>query len=312
MNFFSLLFALALEQAYSLKLRSQLQLLFVRYANALERHLNAGEERHGIVAWVLAVLPPSLLVAVVYVGLYAIQPLAAWLWNALVLYLMMGFRQFSHPFTEIGEALQAGNLNLARRRLAEWRGDSGIELTSHETARLAIEGGILESHRHVFGTMLWFLLLPGPSGAVLYRLAGIVAEKWSVEETHPLGQELAQFGSFARRVFYWLDWLPVRLTAVSFAVVGDFEDAIYCWRTQAAQWQPTEQGIILASGAGALGVKLGEPLREVGGGVIYRPELGVGDAADSDLMQSAVGMIWRALVLWLAVVLLVTLAHWAG
>src|SRR5512141_2416737 len=84
MSFFSLLAALALEQVYSSPLRSQLQLLFGRYANALERHLNAGEERHGIVAWVLAVLPPTLFVGLVYYGLYAIQPLAAWLWNALV------------------------------------------------------------------------------------------------------------------------------------------------------------------------------------------------------------------------------------
>jgi cobalamin biosynthesis protein CobD/CbiB len=312
MSFFALLAALALEQLHSLKLRGQVQLLFVRYANALERRLNAGERRHGVIAWFLGVVPAVLVAGLVYWGLYLIHPLAAWVWNAIVLYLMMGFRQFSHTFTEIGDALQTGDLPLARRKLAEWRGQSGVELTAHETARLAIETGLLESHRHVFGTIFWFLVLPGPCGAVLYRLAGILAQKWTVDESHPLGQELKQFSWFAQHAFYWLDWIPIRLTAVSFAIVGDFEDAIYCWRTQAASWVPTEQGIILASGAGALGVKLGEPLREVGGGVIYRPELGVGEAADSDLMQSAVGMIWRALILWLAVVLLVTLAHWAG
>lgn len=312
MSFFSLLAALALEQVYSLRLRSQLQNLFERYADALEHHLNAGERRHGVVGWVLAALPPTLFVGVVYWGLYLVQPVVAWLWNALVLYLMMGFRQFSHPFTEISEALQAGDLTAARSRLAQWRGESSVELTGHETARLAIEAGLLESHRHVFGTMLWFLLLPGPGGAVLYRLAATVAQKWAADETDPQGQERRQFGAFARTAFYWLDWLPVRLTAISFAIVGDFEDAVYCWRTQAPQWQPTEQGIILASGAGALGVKLGEPLRELDGGVIYRPELGVGDPADADFMQSAVGMIWRALVLWMAVLLLITLARWAG
>jgi cobalamin biosynthesis protein CobD/CbiB len=311
MSFLSLFAALALEQVYSLKLRAYCQVLFVRYANALERHLNAGERRHGVVAWSLAVLPPAILVAVVYWLLYRVHPVLAWVWNALVLYLMMGFRQFSHAFTEIADALRTGNLNEARQQLAEWRGESGVELTSYETARLAIEEGLLQSHRQVFGTMLWFLLLPGPSGAVLYRFAAIVANKWTVDATSPLAQELANFGAFARRVIRWLDWLPIRLTALSFAIVGDFEDAIHCWRTQAAQWQWPEQGILLASGAGALGVKLGEPLREVGGGVIYRPELGVGEAADADVMRSAAGLIWRALVLWMIMVLLVTLAYWA-
>ncbi|MEO8768057.1 MAG: CobD/CbiB family protein, partial [Nitrosospira sp.] len=71
------------------------------------------------------------------------------------------------------------------------------------------------------------------------------------------------------------------------------------------------QGIILASGAGALGVLLGDSLREAGG-KYYRPELGVGEEADMDFLQSTVGLIWRALVLWLLLLLLLEIASWAG
>lgn len=45
-----------------------------------------------------------------------------------------------------------------------------------------------------------------------------------------------EFFKFSQQVFGIIDWLPLRATAAAFAVVGDFEDAIYCWRTQASQW----------------------------------------------------------------------------
>ena len=69
--------------------------------------------------------------------------------------------------------------------------------------------------------------------------------------------------------------------------------------------------IILASGAGALGVRLGGPLPVLGGEPDFRPELGLGETADADLLPSAVGLGWRALILWLLLMLLLTLANWA-
>jgi len=116
-------------------------------------------------------------------------------------------------------------------------------------------------------------------------------------------------------LLWLLDWIPVRLTALSFAIVGDFEDAIYCWRTQAKSWATQEggvhAGILLASGAGALGVMLGGPIPVVGAEPDFRPELGLGEPADADTLPSAVGFGWRTLVLWLLLILLLTLAYWA-
>ena len=68
-------------------------------------------------------------------------------------------------------------------------------------------------------------------------------------------------------------------------------------------------GIVLASGAGALGVVLGGPLPSPAGAPDWRPELGTGDPVEPELLPSAVGLVWRALVLWLVVILLVTLAN---
>src|SRR5205823_9267176 len=129
--------------------------------------------------------------------------------------------QFSHHSTAVQLAVKSGDTERARLQLDEWRGASGVVRTREEVIRLAIEEALIASHRHVFGVLLWYLLLPGPSGAILYRLAAYLAWRW---------KDLGGFGQFANRVFYVLEWPTVRLTAAAFAVVGDFEDAVYCWR----------------------------------------------------------------------------------
>ena len=97
-----------------------------------------------------------------------------------------------------------------------------------------------------------------------------------------------------------IDWLPLRVTAAAFAVVGDFEDAVHCWRTQAVRWPEAGSGILLASGAGALGVRLGMPVHDDSDRASCdRPELGLGEDADPDFMQSTIGLVWRSLVLGL-------------
>lgn len=306
MTFLSLIAALLIEQVRPLRQGNRAYLLFTRYAMNIERHFNGGQFRHGVIGWLIAVLPVALVTFAVHLLLLHLSPWLALLWNVTVLYLTMGFRQFSHYVTEIMEALRAGRLDVARDYLGRWRGESAAEFSATEIARVAIELGLISCHRHVFGTGACFIAL-GPAGAVLYRLAAMLGEKWGLRDD----AEFGQFGRFAQRVFFWLDWLPSRLTAASFAIVGNFEDAVYCWRTQALSWMVPTHGIILASGAGAIGVRLGDTLHQYGS-LRYRPEMGIGDEADVDYMQSAVGLIWRALVLWLFLLLLVSVAYSLG
>lgn len=305
MSLISLIAALLLEQLHPLARHRQISVAIARYANFLERQLNAGEHKHGVIAWVLAVAPPVAGAAIIYWLLHRVHPLLGWLWNVAVLYLTMGFRQFSHHYTDIHQALRAGNVESARAALAVWRGKSADGLEAGDVARLAIEEGIVAAHYHVFGVIVWFVLLPGPSGALLYRLSLHLAARWGgLTEAGP-------FREFPRKAFAVIDWLPARLTAAAFAVVGDFEDAVYCWRAQAHLWPDPNLGIVLASGAGALGVKLGMPIRE-GGEFIDRPELGVGDMADAAFMESAIGLAWRALVMWMLLLLLLGFASVVG
>lgn len=306
MTLFPAIVALVIEQYRPLPVLSWVVAPLTRCFAFLDRQFNDGQYRHGILAWLFGVAAPAFLLNIAYLFLVDRYPLAALLLTIATLYLTMGFRQFSHHFTNLQLALRAGDLDRARRQLAEWRGRSGDRLGSNEIARLAMEQALIASHRHVFAPLICFGLF-GPGGALFYRLAQFAQEYW--KNGHP-EIETARFGRFSQRAFQVIDWLPLRLTAIGFAVTGDFEDAIFCWRTQAAGWPEPEQGILLASGAGAMGVRLGLPIQESGFGIEDRPELGLGDDADADFMQSAIGLAWRTLILYLLVLALIWIAGW--
>jgi cobalamin biosynthesis protein CobD/CbiB len=299
MSVLAIIAALLIEQWRPLGERAAVDGALGGWAGWIEHTFNAGERHHGIIAWVVAVVPLVAATLALHLLLYALHPLAALVFNIVALYVTLGFRQFSHHFTEIQLAIKAGDVERARELIDSWRGPSGVVRSREEIIRLAIEEALVASHRHVFGVLLWYVLLPGPTGAVLYRLAAYLAARW-----HPLGP----FGRFADQAFFVLEWPAVRLTAAAFAVVGDFEDAVYCWRTQARSWPDSNAGIVLAAGAGAMGVRLGMPVHEVEGAQL-RPELGVGEPADGPFLDSTVGLVWRALVMWVFVLLVISIAR---
>jgi adenosylcobinamide-phosphate synthase len=299
MGVIAIIAALVLEQWRPLSDRKAVAGALTAWTDWLEGTFNAGEARHGTIAWLVAVLAPLAAASALYATLYWISPFAALLLNVAALYVTLGFRQFSHFFTDIQSAIRDGEVDRARELIGQWRGESATHRSREEVIRLAIEEAITASHRNVFAVLFWFVVLPGPSGAILYRMAVYLDRRWGGK---------GDFGRCARKVLAVLEWPAVRLTAAAFAVVGDFEDAIYCWRTQAAAWPDPKLGIVLAAGAGALGVKLGMPLTEVEG-LQPRPELGLGDAADAPHLDSTVGLLWRALVLWVFILIILTVAR---
>jgi len=299
MSVFAIIAALLLEQWRPLGDRKAVAGALAAWSDWLENTFNDGDARHGATAWAIAALAPVAAAAALYALAYWASPLAALLLNVAALYLTLGFRQFSHYFTGIQHAIRDGDVDRARELLGTWRGESAAHRSREEVVRLAVEEAIVASHRHVFGVLFWFVLLPGPTGAILYRMAAFLDRRWGGK---------GEFGRLAARAHALMEWPAARLTAAAFAVVGDFEDAVYCWRTQAAAWPDPLMGIVLAAGAGALGVKLGMPLQEVEG-LQPRPDLGLGDAADGPALDGTVGLLWRALVLWVFVLLVLGLAR---
>lgn len=323
MTFLSILCALLIEQLKPLRADNPVYNAVKVFAAQVEAWFNAGKPEHGRLGWFAMIGALTLPTLLVYLACAHFSPIAALVWNIFIVYLTLGFRHYSHYFTSIQLALNAGDTDAARRLLAEWTRQDTSALESGEISRLAVEKALITTHRHVFGVFFWFLMPFGPAGAVMYRVAEYLARAWS--EPDHLRDEA--FGDFATRAYYWIDWIPARLTATAFAVVGNFEDAIYAWRNFAHRWQNETTGIILSSGGGAMGVRLGTPVENVvtpvavdaaalDAGVIdiMAPEIDTapGEEPTVRALQSTVGLVWRALLLWMLLLLLLSAAVWLG
>ena len=319
MAWLSLVITLLAEQLRALPGDNPVYHTVREYSSWAERNLNAGRPRHGVYAWLLVVLGLPLVVGAAWSVLVSISWFLGLALNVLVLYFTLGFRQFSHHGSEIQIALANGDLAAARRELTAWKRFSdptftAADLSQEEVVRQSIEHGLLLSQRHVFGVFFWFIVLPGPMGAVLYRMAEHSARVWSRAPLPPTPSD--RFGEFARRAFAWIDWAPARLTALGYAIVGDFEGAIYCWRQVSGH--PAESGVpapdartlLLAAASGALGLRLMSETESAR----YFDEVGNEGAGLAEprpaAVRAVVGLVWRALLLWLALLLLLTLASW--
>lgn len=311
MSLLALIAALLLEQLKPLAERKSLHGWLLGYVDYFQQHLNSGEYSHGKTAWWLAVLPMIGAVVLGYWGLHYLGSVLALVFNVLVLYLCLGFGQFSHLFTDIQQALRSGQLDEARNLLSKLRGKKSHELGAEEVARVTIEAALPALHQHLFGVIVWFVIfsllgLGGAAGALLYRLGLELRTHWADKLSCDDLIE-CEFDRYARQMCARLEWLPVRMTATTFAIVGNFEDTVYCWRSQATSWPDSETGILLASAAGASGVRLGRPIRQ-DGVLLDRPELGVGDKSNDAALQSAIRLVWRSLVFMLVVLFMLSLA----
>jgi adenosylcobinamide-phosphate synthase len=306
MSFFSILFALLIEQARPLK---DANFLHTQVRSALfwaVRQLDTGQDSHARLAWGAVVLLPAALTALVHWGLLLwLGWIAAVIWNVAVLYLTLGFRQFSHHFTDIRDALDAGDEDAARSLLAQWMQIDVSDLPRSEIVRQVIAHSVLNAHRCVFGVFAWYSLLSGlglgPAGAVMYRLA----EYFSSIAKRPVSPESLLLSPVLRDYVasWWklIDWFPARLTAMGFAFVGSFEDAIDRWRKFEAAVPGDNDGIVLAATAGAVHIGLTEVDLH---NAAPPPRLGH--------LRAIVGLVWRTVVMWMVILALLSLARLLG
>ncbi|HYF58064.1 MAG TPA: cobalamin biosynthesis protein [Burkholderiaceae bacterium] len=351
MGFVALILALMAEQLRPLPRDNAVHRAAAALAGSVARGTDAGTPRHGAIGWTLVVGGAVLAVLLAEAVLGAIHPILVLALHVAVLYHTVGFRQFSHAFTEIQLALAANDPEGARQALQAWirQRDPGFtvaELPVVELCRMAIAHALVAAHRHVFGPLFWYILLPGAIGPVLYRAAQFIAERWA-QGGHarrgagaivPMDASATPadaptvpgepYGEFARRAYAWLDWLPVRFAAAGFAIVGNFEDAVYCWRAASAvRGGDSQRRVLLMTGGGALGLRIADPRVEAdvrgleGAGAESDPAQAIGAAVGFDWngtepdaagLRSAVGLVWRSVVLWVLLFAMLTIASWLG
>ncbi len=321
MSFFAILLALVLEQARPLKTDNPLFATVQQWIAWVVRTFDAGTRQQAWVTWGITVLSPALLAVLLHWLLdWTLGWWVAVLWNVALLYATLGFRQFSHHFTGIREALENGDEDKARELLAQWQQVQVGQIPRSEIVRHVIEYSVIAAHRHVFGVFFWYAALSiiglGPVGAVIYRLTEIAQRRWQAPSSDgSWPSEVLR--SVSGRAWQALDWLPSRMTALGFAIVGSFEDAMDGWRHHAQNFPQDNDGVILAATAGAINIRLGGAALQPATEGMATPETPdssstPGRVASVAHFAQVVGLVWRSVIMWLVFVALLTMANLLG
>jgi len=228
----------------------------------------------------------------------------AWLLDAFLLYLALGAASLGEHAAAIRRALEAGKLDEARRSVGRIVSRDTAGMDEAAVARAAVESVLENGCDAVFGALFWFFVAGAP-GAVIYRLANTLDAMWGYKTERYL-----HFGWAAARLDDLLNWIPARLTALTYSLLGSRRAAWRCWRSQAAAWESPNAGPVMAAGAGALMVRLGGPA-SYRGRLESRPVLGEGAEASPGDISRAVALVNRGMGLWLALLVLLALGEWA-
>lgn len=276
---------------------------FGRTAQHIERALHGGTDRtatlRGVLALMLAVIPPTALCAAL-LALLGEMPAVVAAIEIAVLCFVLGHRSLREHAGAVRSALRLADLPLACRRVGDMVSRDTGEMDGPRIVAATVESVLENGSDAVFGALFWFAVAGAP-GALAYRLVNTLDAMWGYRTPR-----YQHFGWAAARLDDGLNWVPARLTALSYALLGSSRSAWHCWRSQAPLWDSPNGGPVMAAGAGALQIRLGGTATYHGISKT-RPALGMGAEPGIADIERSLRLVSHGLLLWLAALWLISL-----
>ncbi len=242
----------------------------------------------------LAVLPPVLLVPLLQLAFSGVlYGLLGLLFGVVVLALAWGPRDLD---VDVEAVLDAGDPATRRERLAQLAPEPGLAVAEGAGLPAVIARSAL---RRWFAVLFWFLLL-GPVGAVLYRLIERTAFGGHLQQLPPDNAD------GVRWLLRWMEWPVAQLMTLGLALAGNFDLVGRAWRRTGGNRWASSSAFLEACARAAVGGELAEEAEEdlEAGRVPVRGELAE--------LRDAMNLVWRVLLLWLALIALLVIAGWVG
>ncbi len=267
---------------------------WARWLDWIGTHAGEGGFWQGRSGLWLALLPPVLLVLLLQVLLHdRLWGLLGLLFGVVVLVCAWGPRDLD---IDVETALDTSDPETRGARLAQLAPEPGVAMTEDSL----LPGSLMRSAlRRWFAPLFWFLLL-GPVGAALYRLA----ERAALVEAARLPEENA---AGARVLLQWLEWPVAQLMALALALAGNFDLVFRAWRAAGGDRWQVQSGFLEAAGRAAVRGELAEEAEDY-----LREGEPVPFAGDLVELRDAMSLVWRMLLVWLAVLALLVIAGWVS
>jgi membrane protein required for beta-lactamase induction len=262
---------------------------FLGYIDWAREHLDRQGWEH-LGALLLMLLPVWMGVALLQYWISGwLFGLIGLLFYAAVLVYCIGPRDLAGDVETWCEVSDSSDAELRNRAAARLVGDAEVAGDTEECARQLSGAVLVDANDRLFAVLFWFILL-GPLGAVIYRSAAVLQQQRS--------DDGGQFADNVAWLHAVLVWLPARLLALTYALSGHFDAAIEGWREvndEHPQGSEGSEQVLAVTGMGALGLR-DEDFEEAG----------------KPAVRAAMRLVWRTLTIWLVIIALLTLAGWAG
>lgn len=248
--------------------------------------------RYGIV---VALLPPLLLVLLFQFALGdAVFGLAALVFAIGVLFYAWGPRDLD---LDVDAVLSAED-PAARRAAAERLGAASTD------APALVDAVFRGAQGRWFGVLFWFLVF-GPFGALLYRLSVLA------DEAGGDGALATEAAAGARWLHALLDWPVAQLMTLAMALVGSFDTVVGAWKEHGGAGFDLEAAFLAAAGRASVRAEVAEEVRDYVEEGVTGTSIAV-QMGELPELRDAMSLAWRILLAWLAALALFVLAGWVA
>ncbi len=265
---------------------------FGQLASYTERRLNnsSGSMLSGGIAVFLLLTPFCLVTRFVHNSL-STAGLLSWLFEALVLYWAVGHQNLKQHVTAVVSALEAHDTERARTALSYIVSRETDELDHDQISRAAIETTLENGNDAIFAAIFWYACA-GPVAVVIYRLSNTLDAMWGYRNTR-----YESFGKAAAKLDDLFNYIPARLVACTYALLGNASLAFECWKNQARLLASPNAGPVMSAGAGALDLRLGGPC-SYHGQLQEKPFFGGKTTPKTSDINRSLRLIDGALLVW--------------
>ena len=252
------------------------------------------QQSSGGLGLVLSIGLPVLLCLLIQFALHAsLFGLPSLVFAVAMFAYCMGPRDLERDVEAVDKAPDSDARTAAAQALRADEAPGPLPFRAAELVESAFVAGL----RRVFGVIFWFVLL-GPAGALLYRVTQLLAYSPEHSTTLPVAQQ-----DLARKFARALDWLPAHLIALALALASDFDAVFKAWREYHAA---LPQGAFSADPEFLNVIARASVDADVAGGDghvvdVHEPLVALDDALT---------LIRRVLIVWIALIALIVIGGW--
>ncbi|MCP5301271.1 MAG: regulatory signaling modulator protein AmpE [Chromatiaceae bacterium] len=292
MTFLSVLIALIVEHLVESRRPGRRHAWFDSYCQRLSRSTLAQGLLRRPWGALAALLPVLLVVGWLQALFNDLGSVFALLYGSAVLLYSLGPRNLAEETEGFVEARDSGQYDRATA-LAQGFCLSEIPDTEPRRSFAVARAVVVLANRRLIAPLFWFVVF-GAVGAAAYRAVQLLAERLQAEDCP---EEMKRYSDEARHV---ADWAPARITAIGYAVAGNFDAVAHAWRSfdyGPSDGPLTEADQLLANTGLAALDTFPDDVEELAAG-----DEPMGDAGIPPVVEDALALVWRCLALWVTVV----------